>query len=257
MRPFLPCGLALLSSCATVAVVDSGHAAVMLAPDGALSVLGEGATEVPGGTVVDDFDLRQQEVRGTFGAITSDGVPVVVAHPAVGYRWIADELIAADRTVGREGAQDLVAAVVGATTARVLATCRFDALDSAQIREVEAKVLERAAAQLRPRHLALESVELKGLNPRLPGLAKAVTATSIWEQRALTAQSGVELARQKADRLRAEAAGLAAANERVAPTLIPAVLQEKTDQAWRALLAAPNTTVEVSSSPSSTLEVSP
>jgi len=257
MRVLALCGLGLLTGCAGIAVVDSGHAAVLMTAEGNLSTLGEGASDIPPGAQVDDFDLREQQLRTTFSAVTRDAVPVVVANPSVSYRWVPEELVEADRTVGRDGAPALVTAVAAASIAQVLSTYRFDALDSGHTREAEQRVLERMQGQLRPRHLFVESVELKGISAKLEGLARAVTATSIWEQRALTAQTGVELARQRADRLRAEANGIAAANGDLSPTLTAAVQQDKADRAWRALLTAPGTQVQLSSSPSSNLEVSP
>ncbi len=60
----------------------------------------------------------------------------------------------------------------------------------------------------------------------------------------------VELARRRADNLRAEAAGVVAANAQIDPTLTAAVLADKANRAWQQLLAAPSTTVEVSNVPS-------
>ena len=71
--------------------------------------------------------------------------------------------------------------------------------------------------RLRPYHLALSAVELKGVTAQLPALARAVTATSVWEQRAAATASLREVARQRADSVRAQANGLAAGYRSVAP----------------------------------------
>jgi hypothetical protein len=248
--------LATLPACATVAVAP-GHAAVVLDASGALTRLDEGVADVSFAAQVDDFDLRQQTQGGTFTALSADGVPLVVRDPIISYTLVADELVALDRDLGRDGWRPLVAAVVQSAVAGVLGGYRWDELDSARLRQAQARIIALAAARLRPHHLALDSVELKGVTARLPALARAVTATSIWEQRSAQAQTQVELGRQRADNLRAEAAGIAAANRSVAPTLDAAVLADKSNQAWARLVASPSTTVHVSNDRSTLLEVSP
>jgi hypothetical protein len=161
----------------------------------------------------------------------------------VSYTIVPDELVALDRELGPDGARPLVAAVVQATIARVLADYRWDALDPARIREAQARIIELAAARLRPYHLALDSVELKGIVARLPGLARAITATSILAERAAEAETRIDVARQRADSLRARAEGIAAANRDIAPTLDAGVLAAKADAAWKKLLASPNVNV--------------
>ena len=249
----------LFGGCATLqtAVVAPGHAAVVLTADGRYATLGEGATDLPGDAIVDDFDLRQQTQGGTVQAVTKDGVPVGVGNPTVSYRWAPGELIDADRTMGSAGAPALISAIVSAAIAREISAYRWDELDSPHIREAQEKIVARAAAALRPKHLELLSVELKGLFARLPGLALAVTQTSAWEQRSATAKTRVDLARQSADRLRSEAQGLAAANAHVAPTLSAGVLQHEHDDAWQKLLTAKTTEVEVATEHSPAVEVTP
>lgn len=249
-------GLAL-AACADVVVVDSGHRAVLMTPDGAVASLGEGTASVPADSVVHDFDLRQQEVAGSFTAVTADGVPLVVRDPVVSFSWVPEEVVDADRSIGPQGAPAIVATIVGSTITRVLASYRWDQLDTAHIREAQAKISSQASAALRPRHLALGSVEIKGLEPRLPELARAVTDTSVWQQRGATAATNVELARKRAENLHAAAAGIASANASVAPTLTPAVLEDKGDKAWQALILAPTTAVEITNEPSPSLEVGP
>jgi len=246
-----------LGGCVGLAVVEPGHRAVAMSPEGNFSLLDEGVSSVPPDAVVDDFDLRQLNEGGTFVAITADGVPIAIGDPVVSYGWIAQELIDADRALSREAARGVVAATVGSAISRVLATYRWDELDPNHIREAQAKIIQLAAEALRPRHLLLASVELKGIYPKLPQLAQAVTETSVWEQRSQTAKTGVELAKQRADGLRTSAAGIAAANADIAPTLTPPVLQDKRNQAWLKLLTAPTTTVEVTSGTSPSIEVSP
>ena len=235
--------LAGLSGCATTVAVEAGHAAVVLDAGGRLSALGEGATDVGDAVRVDDFDLRQQVQGGSFSARSADGVPLAVRDPIVSYTVVPDELVALDRDLGPDGARPLVAAVVQSTIARVLADYRWDALDPARIREAQARIIELAAARLRPHHLALDSVELKGIVARLPGLARTILATSILAERAAEAETRVEVARQRADSLRARAEGIAAANRDIAPTLDEHVLAAKADAAWKQLLVSPNVTV--------------
>ena len=250
MRLFL---LLLMSSCATTVSVEPGHGAVILTPDGTLSVLAEGSTDVPAGTVVDDFNLRQLELHGSFQAVTTDGVPVVVGDPVVSYRVLPAELVAADRAIGTANWDQLIGPIVQSTVANVLSTYRFTDLDTDHMRAVQATVTTRAAAALRAYHLEVLSVDLKGVFSRLPGLAQSVTGTSVWEQRSLTAASRIEVARQRADALRNRAQGIAAANKSLAPTLSKEVLVDKLDQAWQRLVTSPRTTVQLSNE----LEVSP
>jgi hypothetical protein len=250
--------LASLPACATTVEVGAGHAAIALDSDGRFSRLDEGESIVSASARVDDFDLRQQTQGGTFTAISADGVPLVVGDPIVSYTLAPDELVALDREVGADGVQPLVARIVQSTIAGVLSRYRWDALDPAAVRAAQAEIITRATAALRPYHIALDSVELKGIVARLPALAHTVTATAIWEQRAAEAKTLVEVARQRADSLRARADGVAAANERIAPTLDAPVLAAKRDEAWAKLIASPNTTVKVTpDSSSTTLEVSP
>jgi hypothetical protein len=79
----------------------------------------------------------------------------------------------------------------------------------------------------------------------------------VWAERSATAKTRVEVARQRADSLRARADGIAGANRQIAPTLDAAVLAAKADAAWARLLASPRVTVRVSTAPSPVLEVSP
>jgi hypothetical protein len=233
-----------LPCCASVSVAP-GHAAVLLTPEGKMAVLGEGTTDVPSGSVVDDFDLRQQALTATFTAITKDAVPLHLSDAAVNYHVVAADLVAADRALSPADQRTLVAAVVEASAASVLATYRFDQLDTPRIREAQERITAISSARLLPYHLALASVELKGILPHLPGLANQVARTSIWEQRSAEARTRVELARQKADRLQKEAAGTASAFQTVAPTLSAAVLAEQEANAWKRLVTAPTTTVQV------------
>jgi regulator of protease activity HflC (stomatin/prohibitin superfamily) len=257
-RILMLAALAALPACATVGVtVAPGHAAVLTLDDGSMTVLHEGAVDVPATAQVDDFDLTQQTSGGTFNAVTADGVPLVVHDPVVSYALAPDELVAADRALGPDRWRAIVTPLVHAAIDNVLATYRWAELDSDGIRAAQARITELAAVRLRPYHLVLSAVELKGLTPRLPGLARAVTATSIWEQRAAQARLQVEVTRQRADNLRAQAAGIAAGYDRVAPTLDAAVLAEGAQRAWQQLLTSPAATVLLANEGSPQLEVSP
>ena len=90
----------------------------------------------------------------------------------------------------------------------------------------------------------------------LPELARAVTATSIWEQRSLATPAQLDVARQRADSLRAQAAGIASGYAKVAPTLTPSVLADQATRAWQTLVTSPRSAVVVSNH-APTLEVEP
>jgi hypothetical protein len=250
--------LGSLPACATVDVaIAPGHGAVMLDAGGGYARLEEGVAELPAGARVDDFDLREQTQGGSFTALSADGVPMLVGDPIVSYTLPAGELVALDRELGADGVQPLVARVVQSTIGGVLAGYRFDALDPDHVRAAQARIITLAKAALAPHHIALDSVELKGIMARLPALAHAVTATAIWEQRSAEARTLVDVAHERADSLRARAEGIAAANRSIAPTLDAGVLAEKRDQAWAKLVASPSTTVEVTNDSSTHLEVTP
>ena len=258
-RSFAIVCLSLLSSCAGVVstTIAPGHAAVMTTADGDHVVLHEGITDVPDSAHVDDFDLTQQEDGGSFTATTADGVPVVVHDPTVSYAIVAAELVDADRELGPDRWRAIVAPIVQSTIAGVLARYRFDALTPENLRTAQAHITTLAANRLRPYHLALSSIELKGVTAQLPELARAVTATSVWEQRSDAAKLELDVARQRADSLRAQASGLAAGYDRVAPTLTPAVLADQAARAWQTLITSPATAVLLTNDRTPQLEVRP
>jgi regulator of protease activity HflC (stomatin/prohibitin superfamily) len=248
--------LGWLCSCATV-VVSPGHRAVLMAPDGAMRVLDEGVASVPPLSHVDDFDLRQQDQGATITAITADGVPVIVGDPSFSYALVAEELVAADRQIGPDHWRSIVEPIVHSTVTSVLASYRWDQLDTASIREAQTRIAALASARLRPYHIVLAAVDLKGIRAKLPGRAHAVLETAVWEQRSAEAKTRVELARQNAVALREKATGMASLNESVAPTLSPIVLQEKANKAWAALITSPTAAVHVVNDHSPLLEVTP
>jgi hypothetical protein len=245
------------ASCATTATVASGHAAVITSANGDMQAVGEGAIDVPADARVDDFDLRQQILGGSFAVNSADGMPLVARDPVISVRVIPDEIVAADARTGPDGWRALVTPIVHAAIAKVIATYRWDELTPDAIRLAQARITQLAAQQLRPLHVLVTSVELKGLAPRSPGLRRTITDTSIWEQRSLQARLRLDVAQKQADSLRAQAAGIAAANQAIAPTLLPGVLVDKANQAWQRLLSSPATTVQVTTEPATTLEVSP
>ena len=100
---------AMLSACADVAVVDPGHRAVVLTPDGQYLTLDEGVASIPANSQVDDFNLRQQAAGGTFTAVTADGVPLTVGDPVVSYTVDPDQLVDLDRRLGAERGCHLIA----------------------------------------------------------------------------------------------------------------------------------------------------
>lgn len=245
-----------IPSCASVSVAP-GHAAVLMTSDGTMSVLGEGTSALPSGSLADDFDLRQQGQTSTFKAITADAVPVLVGDPVVSYHVVASELVAADRALSPADQCTLIGVVVEASVASVLASYRWDQLDTRNIREAQERIAALASMRLRPYHIALTTIELKGISPRLPGFAKEVAQTSVWEQRSAEAKTRIELARQKADRLRQEASGARSAYQAIEPTLSAAVLADQEAKEWKRLLTSPATTVHVTTNASILLEESP
>jgi len=248
-------GAALLASCATV---EPGHAAVLMDSYGRTRALGEGTTPIPPYSQVDDFDLRQQARSENFLALTADGVPVRAGDSVVTYELRPSDLVAADREIGADYARTLVFPVVQSVVRRVLARYRWFDLDTPHIREANAEITALAAERLAPHHVKIESVELRGLFPELPQLNSSIEETSVWAQRVEQARIELDVARQKAEERRQEAAGIAAQNRLVAPTLWPAPLRENSLRAWEALIASPHTTVQVvPDTRPYTLEVSP
>ena len=83
-------------------------------------------------------------------------------------------------------------------------------LTTEKLREAQAEIARRSAATLRPRHIILESVELRGV----VGLAftAQVNQTAEMEQRALTDLDQLRIASPRAEELRDEAAGIAASH---------------------------------------------
>jgi len=247
-----------LAACAAPTYdVQPGHRAVLTDLAGVESVADEGEVAVPDGATLDDFDLRQVVQTQSFDATTADGVPISARGCSISWQFVPEELVDLDHSLDGQNAPQVVNAIVGAQIARVLGTYRWDALDPAHIREAQAMIESAAAIALRPRHITLTEVDLKGLVSRLPGLSRNITATSIWEQRVAAEKARVETARQQAESLRAQAEGIAAANRSIAPTLTDGVLADKSNRAWQALLQSPTTAVEISNEPSPSLEVAP
>ncbi len=258
MRSFVLLPLVLATSCATVSVLP-GHGAVALTADGQRSSLPEGVSTVPALLAVDDFDLRQEEQGVTFAALTSDAVPVVVHDAVVAYHLDQSALLAIDRTTGATYRTTVVAPILQSAVGAILATYDYAALDTPHLRDAEARIAARAAAELAPFHILLDGVSLKGVVANLPRLQAAITDSGVWQERSLQAQSEIELARQRAAAQRSVAAGIAAVHRTLAPTLQPTALADAAARAWSQLLVSASTTVQVlPSSPSSTLlEVAP
>ncbi|HXJ21017.1 MAG TPA: prohibitin family protein [Polyangia bacterium] len=246
-----------LSACATV---PAGHAGVVLRAGGVdPAPLGEGAHAISPWARVDLYDLRLDEHNEDLIAISADGAQVEARASILTFHAAPGEVVALAREVGPRFYQVLVVPIVSSTVRKVLAGVRADQLDTPGIIRVQAEVTRLAAERLRPYHVIVDSVNLRTLNVPLSSLAySTVVETGVEEQKVFLARQEVTLAKQRADRLREEARGIAAAHDVVAPTLRPEILQDSANRAWTALLASPSTTVEVRASSDATLtEVEP
>lgn len=251
-------GLSLLpAGCASVSV-PPGRRAVSLSPEGATRTLGEGYFSVAAFSQTEEYDVRAQERTEDLIALTSDGAPVNARSSLVTYALVPGELAALDREVGPDYDATVVRPLLRSTVRRVLAGRRWDQLDSDGILAAQKTITAETAARLRPFHILLESVVIRGVFVDMPLTNAAIVDASVWEQRALTARQQVEIARGRAAELRQSALGLATAHAVIAPTLTPALLADAQRRAWNVLLAAPSSAVQVQDgSHPGLIEVSP
>ena len=248
---------ALCSLCVVACVtVPPGQAALVTSSSGLEEPVGEGQHYVGPLAQVDLYDLRQQERNDTLEALTRDGEPIRAGASLVTYRLAPDELKALAREVGPDVYDVAVAPVVASTVRRVLGGLRVDELDTAHLRAAQEDITRDAAALLRPLHVILERVDLREVAPLGPAFVSEVSDTSAAEQRSLSTPDLIRLARGHAADLRAQAAGIAAANATIGPTLNPGALEENRTRAWRKLLTSHGVSVSIDEGPTS-LEVSP
>jgi len=201
------------------------------------------------------FDLRQQERNEALTATTADGAEIEAGTSLITYRLVPEELLAFARDVGPDFYRVVIRPVVSAHTRRVLGGLRLDELDTEHLRAAQAQITLGAAADLRPFHLLLGSVDLRDVAPRAALVREGYEGVAVLEQRVAQAADQLRLAREHAAQLRARAKGIADANAAVAPTLDANALAEARERAFEALLKSPNTTVVTEGDAS--LEISP
>lgn len=228
---------------AACVTVGSGEAALVTGPGGLEAPLGEGVHGVGPSAEVSVYDLRQQEHDDVLLAVTSDGAAVEAGTSLVTYRLVPDELPAFAREVGQDVYRMVIGPVVSAHTRRVLGQLRLEELDTGHLRAAQQAITAAAAAELRPFHLLLESVDLRQVTPLSARVKAQFEALAVLEQRVAGVPDRLRLARQAADAQRARAEGVAAAHRALAPTLAPAALAERREKAFQQLLQSPHTSV--------------
>ena len=239
--------------------VDPGQGAALVGPRGGYQVLGEGASLVAPLSYVSLYDLREQERNEDLVALTADGAPVEAGSSLVSFHVPPGELAALHREVGPDYYRVLVRPELFSAVRRVLARYTWtELIDPDQVLAAQREITAQAAARLKPRHVALDAVVIRGVFMTLPETAAQIADTSVWEQKAQQAREDVSLARGRADALRARARGTALSADRVAPTLSPFVLDDEERRAWERLLLSPSTVTEVVADGSSSIvEVEP
>jgi len=148
-----------------------------------------------------------------------------------------------------------VGPVVSSCARKVLGRLRLDELDTSHLRAAQAEVSSLAAAELRPLHVLLESVDLRQVTPLSPGVRRGFEAAAALEERVKGVPDQLRLAAERSAQLSARAGGIAAANNAVAPTLDPSVLAESGARALQQLLESEN--ASVAQGGASVLEISP
>jgi regulator of protease activity HflC (stomatin/prohibitin superfamily) len=235
--------LAAASGAGGCAVVPSGSAAIVVAADGSREREGEGAHLVSPLAQVELFDLRDQERNEEMSALTSDGAPLDARAAVVTYHLLPDELDSYAREVEADCFEVLVKPIVRSTVRRVLAERRFADLTTDGIRAAQAEVTRIARERLRPHHVALDEVLLKGVILAAPQTEAAILSTAACEQEALAIPSTLALARSRAEALRAQARAITDAHALVGPSLTAGVLADEEAKAWCRLLAASSSSV--------------
>jgi hypothetical protein len=143
----------------------------------------------------------------------------------------------------------LVRPIVRSEVRRALAGRGFSELTTDSIREVQAEVTRIARERLRPHHIELDEVLLKGLIPTAPRTEAEILAGARCEQEVLSMPSALDLARARADERRTHAREIADAHALVASTLTAAVLADDRTRAWQRLLAAASSCVVLEPTP--------
>ena len=248
--------IALACACVTV---PAGHSAVVTTPSGVRTTpLGEGLSFIGPWSQADVFDLRAQERNENLRGLAADGAPVEANASVVTWHLVPEELVAFDRTVGPHPYQRIIRPIVQAAVRRVVARYpAFELMDTRNLPAIQKEITEMAARDVRPMHIELDAVILRSLVVTSESLAAAIVDTSRMEQRVLTMQHDLEIARGQADVLREQGRSQAATNAALAPTLTPEAIADAEQRAWARLLVSPNTLVIFSPEVSPWLEVEP
>jgi len=247
----------LVLACATVpagygAVVTSAVSGVQQEP------LREGVSFVGLGAHVDVLDLRAQEEDEDLKGLAADGAPVRADASVVTWHIIPAELVAFDREVGPNPYARIIRPVVQAAVRQVVA--RYSAvgiMDTRNIPAIEKAVTELGARQIRPMHVQLDMVVMRGLVVASGPLNEEIIDTARLEQRALTMPHEIEIERARAEERRELGRADSAANVTIAPTLAPAQIADAEAKAWTSLLSSPWSSVAVTTEASPLLEVTP
>lgn len=199
------------------------------------------------------YDLRAQERNEDLVGLTADGALVEAGASLVTFHLRADELPALDRELGPGYYEHAVSPLVRSTARRVLARLRIAELDTSGIRRAQDEIATLLAERLRPLHVLLDGVAIRRVVPLSRTAYQAVLSAAALEQNALSVPAQLDLARHRADEARERAAGIAAENTILSPTLNRRALDEAAWRAWERLMGAKSTNVILRATPDSPL----
>jgi regulator of protease activity HflC (stomatin/prohibitin superfamily) len=241
-------GLAVFLASAACATVPPGSGGVVLGSSGTdPNPLGEGSHWTGFFSQTQLYDLRQQEHDEDLVGLTSDGASLELRASLVTYRLVPEELVTLAREIGPEYHEVIVRPVVQSTVRLVMARLRADELDTPRLRQAQDDITLLARERLRPHHILLTSVLIRGVFFDAPRLNDEIQVTAMQEQRVLEARQEVEITRARA-RVE-EARGIDAAHRLLAPTLDRHLLDSRRVDAWSRLLTSPRVEVKVTASP--------
>jgi regulator of protease activity HflC (stomatin/prohibitin superfamily) len=229
----------------TTACVTVGPGSAAVVFGSGATVLSEGTHAVPLLSVAQVVDLRSQESNERLRAVTADGAAIEVGTSVVTWRLEGAGLPTLVREVGPDVYGVAIAPVVNTATRTVLGRLRLDELDSAHLVTAERTITASCADALRPLHVVVETVELRGVVPLAPTVRAAVEARAAAEQQVVGLPNQLALATEHAKQAVERARGVAAANEAIAATLNVATLRQLQARAFTELMNSKHTEVEV------------
>jgi hypothetical protein len=244
--------LLAVTSCVTV---TPGALAVVVGRGEPPAVVGEGTRFVSPTSVVEVVDLRARESDDRLLAVTADGAAVEVATSVVTWRLDGGGLPELVRQIGPDIYAVAISPVVSGVTRRVLGQLRLDQFDGVHLEVAERTITATCAEVLRPLHVAVDLVELRGVRPLSPEVRASIEAAATAEQQVLGIPNQLQLARARATQALEVARGVAAANRALDATLDPVMLAELRTRALTQLLDSKNTEVVLDAPV--TLEASP